>query len=601
MSKSIKYAIIAVIIVSFLFFGIYGAIASRQSYVAKVDGTKITVQKFNRYATDRRQNILSNAKEDPTRQARAVAFVQSEQFTQLVLNEMINALVISKFLTDGNMPIDVEVVAEYIKTNSVFQKEGKFDDEYFKDYIKYYGKSEYDFLDSKIPQLEQDIFGYLLSPMQVQSEVLYEEYAKALKRVRDIKILTINTPEVQIPSDDILRKIYEQNKHKFIAKPQHYVTLSYVDEYIKSHTNIFNATPNMIAKYYNKEYMGRVVSFYYAKFTDESQAKKARLIVKKQGISLQSIIETMLKNPVHHIADSGKDISSQVNDSNVLSVVKDLSVGSVTDIVQIGEEFYLAQILNVHEEEFSHENIAIGNTIAEKRRCNNARIYVEKIKEELQAGVSFEGVVLKYGLPISQRAVINEGDRQVYDANTNKPLYANKSLVEHILNDDNASYGHVVNIDDESCSYVVYKKNKILNERFKTLPEVRGEVISIYQKDVQFQEMEKTAKYIVEQISLLNTELSEYKSYGKLHKEKVYVSGNSKSQIFQKPVGSALYVVNNGIVDVITINNETQYGGNISKEDKKASSQSFREIYYKSFLGSMVADLYKNYNVEKNK
>ena len=105
MSKKLKYAVIAVVVVSFMFFGIYSTIAARKSYVAKVDGIKITMQEFNRYASNRKQQIFSNVEGDVVRQKQAMEFIQSKQFEEFVLNEMINTLVISKFLKESGVGV----------------------------------------------------------------------------------------------------------------------------------------------------------------------------------------------------------------------------------------------------------------------------------------------------------------------------------------------------------------------------------------------------------------------------------------------------------------------------------------------------------------
>ena len=98
MSKKLKYAVIAVVLVSFMFFGIYSTIASRKAFVAKVDGIKITTQEFNKYLSNRKQQIFTNVQGDEARYNQAIAFVENPQFQQFALNEMINTLVISKFL-----------------------------------------------------------------------------------------------------------------------------------------------------------------------------------------------------------------------------------------------------------------------------------------------------------------------------------------------------------------------------------------------------------------------------------------------------------------------------------------------------------------------
>ncbi|MDA0617264.1 MAG: SurA N-terminal domain-containing protein, partial [Proteobacteria bacterium] len=550
----------------------------------------------------RKQQIFSNVEGDVVRQKQAMEFIQSKQFEEFVLNEMINTLVISKFLKENGVDIKPQVIAGYVRNMATFQKEGKFDAVYFKQYLKYLNMNEYDFLKQQIPEIEQNVFGQLLSVLQIgEAGHLQEEYAKALKRERGIEVLTLNVPVIKKPTDDELNKFYQIHKEKFIEKPQHYVTVSYIDDYISKHTNVFHATPSMIANYYNDSYMGKVMKLYYVEIADEGKANIIHSITTKQGISLQSAVETMLKKPVHHIQSNGFASSNDIDDARIISAIRDLNIGNITPIIKIDSKLYIAQIIDIQEEEFLNRESskAINNEIMHQRKCNNVKVYTEKLRQEFESGVSFDTVSLKYGLPISASIVVDENDGKVRNEQNGKPIIISQKLVEHVLSNNDTLYGNILNINEKTCSFVVYKQERITKERIKTLPEVRGEILQMYEAWKISQDTKATAENILQQVTSLKTDLSGYISYGAVLKRQVQLSDAIGSEVFAKSIGD-VFIYNNGTnLQIIRIMNEKHYDGNVTEQDIHNNAQNLQNAYYNSFLKELINKLYKEYKVKR--
>lgn len=600
--KYTKYAIIAIIVVSFMFFGIYSTIMSRKSYVAKVDGTKISMQQFNNYLSKRRQQILMNVQDDPERQKQALTFIETSQFQNLALNEMVNEIIINKFLKSYNIHINPEIVAGYVKTMDVFQKDGKFDKAYFDQYLSYTGLNQHQFLKGQVPEIEQQIFGYLLSPMQVPQNTLAAEYTKALGMTRNVEVLTIKDPEPTIPSDDELQKFYETKKSQFIEKPKHYVKLLYIDDYIDKHSEIFQATPEAIEKYFNQNYSGKVVKMYFVEFDDESQANKVYEIAKKQGISLQSILETLLKKPINNVIKSGFISSDDIQEPEIISVAKEMKIGNVTPVIKVQKKFFIAQITDIQEERFVDvkHNEVIGEKISHERKCNNAGIYTAKLKEELQTGASFEAVALKYGLPISAKIMVNQETGQVADEQTNQPITINQKLLDHILDNTDTSYGYVININEKTCSYVVYKQERVTAERIKSLPEVRGEIIFMYNKEKILKQKLQVAESITGQVKSLKTSLSGYAIQGDFEQLTVTAKDVLGSKVLNHSVGDIFFdSTQDGKVYVMKIIAEKHFTESVNDEEVNNNSQNIANIYYNDFLQALIQDLQTKYKVER--
>ena len=601
-TKHIKYFVISIVILSFAFAGIYQTIATNQPYVAKIDGKKITVQEYNEYLSKRRTEILSNSMTEKDIYIQALSFVESEQFSKLALNEMVNRIVIHKFLTENNIYVNTEIVANYIKTLPVFQKNNKFDSEYLKQYLKYANISQYEFLQNQIPQVEQTLFQNLVSPTNIQSQTLAKKYAIALKKEKNIEILQIHSTNQPTFSQNDLKKVYEKNKNNFIEKPQHFVTISYIDDYINKNLNIFNSNSEAIINYYNEGFMGKVVDFYYTEFRDEKTAQTVQSIVQKQGISLRTLTDEIKKEKPASIIKNEELSSEKTEDTILLKAISKLSEGNVTNVIKKDKSYIVLQITKIHEEKFTHIANSQQNQVAQQRRCHNANIYIEKIKEELSSGPSFESVSLKYGFPISKEIKFDSSTGNVYDANTNIPVQINQTLKEHIMQNKDTQYGNVVIMDKTTCSYAIYQQNRIEPQRFKTLDEVRGEVIAIFTQEQQLAELENSAKTIIGQMKSLKTQLNSYSNQGIFFNATVSLENTPSQEIFNHKIGEVFYILDNKTnstpsVLIIKINSEKPFFGEISQEELENAKQFTSQSYNTAFVKTFMENLYKKYKV----
>lgn len=595
MSKVVKYSIIGVILVSFLFFGIYGAVTGQKAYVAKVGSEQISTMKFSNYLASRKQTILSQKNNKGM-----IDFVASKQFERIILNEMINTIVIHKFLEDNGLKIDEEVVAYYIRTLQSFNKEGKFDNAYFQQYLKYINMPERKFLKDQIPQIEESIFAYMASSLKIDAKNVAREYLHSQKRQRNIDILALQPSSEFKYNEDDLMSYYNEIKEQFIQPAKHIVTISYLDDYINQNIRIFHSTPQNIARYYNDEYLGNVVKLQYTIFNDKKAAETVHSIVKKQGISLQNVTDTMLAKMPNNIVKQGVDSSDMIDNREILLAIRNLQKGAVTPIIPMGGDFYIAQILDVKETKFSdiREKEDIDKEILQKRKCNNIQIFTDRISQDLQSGLSFEAVSLKYGFPISKQVIIDAKTGNVTNANTNLEDKISNVLLQHILNDSDTFYGHVVSLDKTKCSFAIYKQSKIESEHIQTLPEVRGKVLVLYKKKKEAEDLEKQAVAIAGNVKSLKNSLASYSQHGVFKNITLPVQNNISGDIFAKPVGEVFAVKgNDGNVYVVKVNSEIPYNGNIDDYSVDKQVGEIQNTYYNTYLQEWLNLMYDRYNV----
>jgi|GEM_PF-5514097 len=597
----IKYAIITIVVVSFAFFGIYEAITSNQSDIARIDGMKVTTQEYNDYANKRRTDILTGAMTNKQIYAQALEFVESKQFAKIILNEMVNKVVIHKFLVENNIKVTHKTIAEYIKSIPSFQKDGKFDTEYLKRYLSYLNISEYEFLNSQIPQIEQMIFEQILSGTQIESNILTHKYSAALKKERNIETLTVKSNQEFKISEDNLKKIYEQNKENFVQKPQHFVSISYIDDYIKQNINIFSANAQEIAKYYNENFTGSVVEFYFAKFNDEKSAQTAQSIVKKQGISLRSIAEAMKKQGVNVIGNDGN--SEKTENKDILHSILNLATGSVSNVIFDGKSYFVVQITKIHEPtRFIAEGVQ-AQELAQQRKCYNANIYIEKIKQELNSGSSFEAVALKYGFPLSTQIRIDTQTGDVFDLNTNLPATLDEKFKSSIIKNVETQYGSIIAIDEKTCSYAVYQQNRVEPQRVKTLDEVRGQVIAMYIEKQKIEDITKIANSIVVQAKTSKYSLNSYSSYGVFENKSVNILTTPSKEIFKYQIGDIFYFTstdenNEKVAIVVKNNSDVKFAGVVSDDELSNAQNIIKKVYYTEFTKELMAELYGKYGVK---
>ena len=598
-SKYLKYSIIGLVVGSFAFLGIYEVLTTSQSYIASIDGVKITQQEFSQYSNARRSEIMSGATANKEVYTQASNFVESKQFFSMVLNEMVNRVVIHKFLTENGIKVTHKTVAIHIKSLPFFQKDGKFSPEYMSQYLKYINTSEYDFINNQVPQVEQAIFEQVISATKLQSTTFASKYAIAQKKIRNIETLTIIPNSTVQISETALKKLYDQQKKNFVQKPQHFVSISYIDDYIKDNVNVFSASSQELLSYYNDSFAGSIVDFYLADFGDMKSAITAQSIVKKQGISLNSVVDAMKKQGVKV---NGVDTNSEkIENKAILHTILNRTAGGVTDIISDGKKHFVVQVLKVSEPTRFTESGTQAQELAMQRKCSNVNIYIEKIKQELNSGASFEAVALKYGFPLSTQMRIDAQTGLAFDVNTNLPVQIDDKFRDGIINNSDTQYGNIVMIDAKTCSYAVYQQNRIEPLRTKTLDEVRGQVISMYVENQKLEELHNSAKRIVGQVQSTKSHLDSYSTHGIIERKSISV-GDGHADIFNHKIGDVFYYISGEgdqkIGVIVRVNSDTKFTGQIDENDVVASRNNTQDLYYSAFAREFLGELRREFRVK---
>ena len=596
MSKFVKYGVISLVVISFFFFGIYGVITSQKSYVAKIDGEKISAAKFQSYLSNRKQNILG---QKPTPEV--INLIASKQFERIMLNEMINSIVIHKFLKDNGLHITEKVSAAYVKTLQNFNKEGNFDSQYFQKYLEYIDTTEKEFLKSYIPKIEEVLFTNITNGIKISMPSIARQHIMSQKKERNFDILLLKHTKPFEYKEEELLAYYQTIKQQFTQGTKHIVTISYIDDYITQNIKIFHSTPKNIAEYYNNEYMGKNIKLKYAIFQDKETAQTAHSLAKKQGISLQNIVDTILSKTPNSIIKHGNENSSNIENSEILLSLKNLTKNSVTPVIQLQNGYYLAQVTEVQNKTFSQdiEEKNISENILKQRKCNNITIFTDKISQDLQSGISYEGVSLKYGFPISQEVIIDSATKTVTHAHTNTPVNIDPNLLQNILQNKDTKYGHVINLDKTKCSFAIYKQTNIEQERILSLSEVRGKVLEMYKDHKKLQDQQKEAKVIESNVKSLKNNLLSYQKHGSFANLNLNINNNISPELFTKPIGTTFAVTGqNGNVYVITINSQQEYTGTITNAEIMQAKKEIENIYYNTFLQEWLKNMYDKYDVK---
>ena len=242
--------------------------------------------------------------------------------------------------------------------------------------------------------------------------------------------------------------------------------------------------------------------------------------------------------------------------------------------------------------------------VVQQRKCHNANVYIERIKQELESGSSFESVSLKYGFPVSKELRVDTATGNVFDANTNLPSSINEKLKNSVVNNSDAKYGHVIVLDDVKCSYAIYQQNRIEPQRIKTLDEVRGQIISMQLEAKKLEELEKAAKNIIGQVQSLKTQLGAYSSRGSFESQIVTLQTAFSPEIFNHKVGDIFYITekdaaNESVAVIVKINSDTPFYGETNKEDLANAREFTTRAYYNAFAKAFIDKMYKEYKVEK--
>ena len=206
--------ILGIIIIPFALFGIDSYLSSIGSnvYVAKVDGEEISIQQFIKTERQVRDQMSAGGEQDQTQ-------FETPEFKKAVVESLISSKLITQSIKKNNFTISDKQLSSYIVGMPEFQDKGRFSQTKYDQVVQYNNISPKK-LEEKIrddlakQQIQDSIAKLVYSPEAKIQPLVNLSYQKRKINLHEIR-LDDYKKKIK-PTDDEIKKVYEENKASFI-------------------------------------------------------------------------------------------------------------------------------------------------------------------------------------------------------------------------------------------------------------------------------------------------------------------------------------------------------------------------------------------------
>ncbi|WP_028489714.1 SurA N-terminal domain-containing protein [Thiothrix lacustris] len=217
----IAYAIVGIIIVPFALTGIYDYLqgGGGKLSAAVVDGEEIPVKTVQNALLQIKQQFGGKLPEG-----------MDEALKGNALDSVINQTLIQQKIHQGGYRASNQEVADAISKIEVFQKDGKFDQVTYENFLKIQRRSPVEFEAQVRTDLTQQQLRGAVMNTAFLPKAEAEQYQALRNQQRDIEVFTLKQADFQAKAqvtDDQIAKYYEQNKAAYMTDER--AQLSYVE------------------------------------------------------------------------------------------------------------------------------------------------------------------------------------------------------------------------------------------------------------------------------------------------------------------------------------------------------------------------------------
>lgn len=399
--------IFALVSLSFVLGGIGTGVMRSSNAPIQVNGEDISAQAFNS-AKNRQQNVL-NAQLGERFWDLLDTPEYVQQFNQAILDSLIEDELLRQYAKELKLGISVQQVKSHIVNMPEFQRDGKFDNALYQQFLRsnglnaeHYAAIVYEGM--LLSQIQQGIVSSDFS-VPVQQELL----AKLLLQQRTVRLATYSiakAAEDQTASNAELQQYYEANKAQFINPEQ--LTVEYVLITPKDIEDRIQVTADQINTYYETN---------KAQYVTQGEARVAHIQVADEATA-QALLEQLNK---------GEDFAqlAKQKSADTLSAAQGGDLGWVK-AGTFPADFETA-MANLNPGQIS-QPVKVDNTfhiIKLVDRKAESVIPVEQVKEAITQTIRHELAVTEYSTlarEMANKAFENVGSLEAVAAVANLPL-----------------------------------------------------------------------------------------------------------------------------------------------------------------------------------
>ncbi|MDA7705493.1 peptidyl-prolyl cis-trans isomerase [Rickettsiales bacterium] len=598
---------------SFIFFGISDLVfEGNNSYVAKINGKKITQIQFSRELENQKANIYSR---NPSPEL--LDYVNSDDFRNAVLGKSVSNEILKSLISEMDLDLNSDLAVRQILDQEEFKDDaGNFDKMRFQSYLRINNLNSEKYLDELNFRIASNIiFSALdIQNIQIDPDLLAKQY-QFLNQERKISILSIKkenlktTPKI---NDKDLRKYYRENKNKYKKDELRKISLITIDR--KSLISDINISKDEILLEYNNNGIKYTIpekrKLYNIFFTQIDEAEDFLSKIDNNKDIKQQFKDVAQK---HFDKEEGEillDVAKTQLPAKIADQVFSLTKNNISKILESDYGFhivYLDNIIKSSKKSLKEVEKQIHQKLLKEKSSKIISQKISNIEDEIMLLDSIAEFSQKFPFAkIKKLPFIN------IDMISDKGQKIDNNDIENIIEDifflDSNQFSEI-NISKDEEKYHIAFIDKIIDERQKTFEEVKRqlnkELLNIKKNKALIQLSEDIAVEITNNPKNINKIIKKYgfkfieernvKRFNKIYPQ------NFTSAIFNlKQDQSSRSVKISDNIYYIAILNDISWPDkkSIDQEKLKEVESKYRNDIYSDIWGKLERYLEQKYQVE---
>ena len=504
----IVWIIFGLIILTFALWGVQSYIGvNEQPAVAVVDGVKITQNQYQRALQQQRQRFQSmlGTSYDPK-------LFDTPAVRKNIAEELINDALLMKFIADSGMRVGERQIGETIVSFPQFQKDGKFSEEQFQNYLRGEGLSQDQFFYRLGNDLmrEQVYRGIVSSGLRTAAETTNE--SRLLSQRRELGYMVFDhkayLKDVKVSEQEI-QEYYQANSQQFMTDEQ--VAVEYIELSLQKLAEQISVTDKEARTYFEQNKAQYIapeqrrashILIEVAKDADAAANEKARAKAEEilKQVRAGGDFAALAKKYSQDIgsAKQGGDLGyfvagtmTKAFDDKVFSMKK----GQVSDLVHTEFGYHIIKLTDIKREEKGFNQVKQEVTREFKKREAEKQYY--DLSENL-ANIAYSSPDSL--IPAADETGLKVNTTDLFARHSASGVLANVKVLESVFNPEVIStrQNEVIEISPEQMVVVRVKEHQPAT--VKPLQQVQAEISTLLQSQKAKEEARKQAEAVLAEI-----------------------------------------------------------------------------------------------------
>ena len=467
---------------------------SKAHVMATVGKEKITLNDFLQAKQDAIAKLHLKQSPTPAQQESISLNVATQLITKSLIDQETKAL---------GIRISPETVAEYIRSDASFQKNGVFDLESYKRILEYNNLTEAKFLNDLSEQISSKFLINSLTVNLPLKKILSDYLYGYLTEKRSIALIDVNTQKTDITdiTKENLQNYYQKNQAAFKTKEyRNFSCLTLSANRLKANTEVSDEELQKEYKDNKEEYsLPETRDFYHFLAPNQEIANKVTEALKANANPAKVAQDFISQKVVSEIFNNQPEKSFL---SNLDPSLFQLNENDVTVAVKSDLGWHIFKIIKINHKEYKSFAQAKAEMIENiKYRMSEIQLYelLKIVEDEIASGADFNEIASRHSLQlIKVQQIAEDGTYAVSNKNNIEVDSAILKLAfQTPLHEESP-----LTLIDNNQEYVAIRVSEIVDSAIANFDLVEDQVKAMYIE-------EKRDELALEIANLLQTKLAE--------------------------------------------------------------------------------------------